>query len=204
MARKPYVFTPARQRALAKARAASVLSRQRARARRNRGRAPLAANRGIGVKGLKKNTIPYVRANKRSQTLGANAGTIIPGTGKRLVIGGYARLENTSKKNAVDKALANVGNSIFPRGTARGRAKKYFRENVTVTNPAMRAKVGGSEVRLGTSRGSGPTVILRRGRHKVSQNAARKAIKRYDTQARKLNSKRQPKPRPQRRKASRG
>lgn len=204
MARAPYVFTPARQRALAKARAASVASRKRRRAMRNRGKAPKASNRGIGVKGIRKNTVPYVRANKRSQTLGANAGTIIPGTGKRLVIGGYARIENTSKKNAVDNALRGIGNSVFPRGTKRGLAKKYFRDNVTVTNPAMRAKVGGAEVRLGTSRGSGPTVILRRGKHKVSQNAARKAIKRYDTQARKLNAKRQGKPRPQRRRANRG
>lgn len=204
MARRPYVLTPARRAAILKAQKASVAAAKRRRASRNRGRAPLAVNRGIGVKGIRKNTVPYVRANKRSQTLGANAGTIIPGTGKRLVIGGYARLENTSKKNAVDNALRGIGNSIFPRGTTRGRAKKYFRENVTVTNPAVRAKMGGAEVRLGTSRGSGPTVILRRGRHKVSQNASRKAIKRYDTHARKLNAKRQGKPRPQRRRANRG
>lgn len=170
---------------------------------RNRGKAPSATNRGKGFKGLKKNTVPYVRVNKRSQTIGAAAGTIIPGTHKRIVFWGGARLENTTKKGAVDKALNAAATAAAPHGTKRGQVRAYLKKNVTMTNPAIRGALGGAEVRLGTSRGAGPTIIVRRGKHKVSQQASSRAIKRYDTHARKLNAKRQPKQRPQRRKAKR-
>lgn len=179
-------------------------ARRRMRANRNRGKAPSRRNRGEGFLGLRRNFVPYIRINKRSQTIGYNTGTYIKGTNKRVVTGRYIRLENATKKNGIDRSLAALGNSIAPRGTRRGTFRNYVKNNVTVTNPALRAGMGGAEVRVSTSRGAGPTVVLRRGRHKVSRQASRKAIKRYDTHARKLNAKRQPKPRPQRRKANRG
>jgi hypothetical protein len=197
--KRRHVMTPARQAALRKAQLASVRAKKRARLGRNRGRAPKRANRGEGFAGLRKNLVPYVRVNKRSQTGGFNVGTIIPGTNKRIVFGGYSRFENTNKKNFIDTALGNIGAKVAPRNSRTRSVFDYFKRNVTVTNPALRAKVGGAEVRLSTSRGAGPTIVLRRGRHKVSQQGSRKAIKRYDTNARKLNARRVSKPRQQRR-----
>ena len=201
-AKRRHVMTPARTAALRKARLASIRSRKRMRLARNKGRAPKRANRGEGVSGLKKNFIPYVRVNKRSQTGGFNVGTILPGTNKRIVIGGYTRFENTNKKNFIDTALGNVGAKVAPKGSKQRSIVDYFKKNVSVTNPAVRATFGNAQVRLGTSRSAGPTIIVRRGRHKVSQNGSRKAIKRYDTQARKLNARRTSKPRPQRRRVN--
>ena len=196
--RRPWAGTPAQWAALRKAQQVSAFNRKARAAMRNRGKAPSRKNRGIGKTGFKKNSTPYIRVNKRSQTIGVNAGSIIS-QNKRLVMGGYVRVENINKKGAIDRSLKKAGNIIAPRHTQRRKLKNYLKRNVSVTNPALRAKMGGAEVRLGTSRGAGPTVILRRGKHKVSQEASRKAIKRYDTHARKLNAKKQSKPRPQRR-----
>src|ERR1044071_218260 len=98
---KPYVFTPARAASLAKARKA-----RRRKSKRLYGSNPVT--RGVGKSGLARNTVPYLRANKRSQTGGFNAGTILPGTGKRIVFGGYVRVENVNRKGAIDKALAKA------------------------------------------------------------------------------------------------
>lgn len=202
MAKRRHVMTPARKAALKKAQLAAIKSRRRYRLMKNRGHAPKAANRGEGVKGLRKNFIPYVRVNKRSQTGGFNVGTIIPGTNKRIVVGGYTRMENTHRHNAIDTMLGNIGAKVAPKGSRQRSVVNFFKKNVAVTNPAVRATFGNAQVRLGTSRSAGPTIIIRRGRHKVSQNASMKSIKRYDTQARKLNARRQGRPRPQRRRAN--
>lgn len=185
-----YEFTPARAAALAKAR----------RARKRNSRRIYSSNpvtRGQGSAGFKKNFIPYARANKRSQTTGFNSGTIIPGTGKRIVLGGYVRVENVNRKGAIDKALMKAGNKAMPYGTKRGKVRKYFKENVTVTNPALRANVGKGQVRLSTSRGAGPTITVRRGHHKVPLAKSRAGVKRYDTRMRTIRKR---KSRPQRRK----
>jgi hypothetical protein len=163
-------------------------------------------DRGAGFKGLKQNTIPYVRVNKRSQTIGVNAGTIIPGTHKRVVFGGYSRLESTRNKTAVDRFAAKGVSKVFPTGTRRGKAVAYARKNFSITNPAVRGSVGGAQVRLGTSRGAGPTVIVRRGRHKTAQSKSQVGIQKYDTAIRKISGTRAAKvkkPRPQRRNARR-
>ena len=201
--KRTHVMTPARKAALRKAQLASVRARRIKRASRNRGHAPKRSNRGEGFTGLKKNFIPYVRVNKRSQTIGYNTGTIVTGSNSRVVYGSYVRRENINKKNGVDKRIQEFMGTVAPKNTRRGKARAYVKKNVVITNPAVRAKVRGGEVRLSTSRGAGPTIVVRRGRHKVSEQASRKAIKRYDTHARKLHAKRQGKPRPQRRKASR-
>lgn len=201
--KRTHVMTPARRAALKKAQLASAKARRIKRASRNRGRAPKRSNRGEGVSGLKKNVVPYVRVNKRSQTVGYNTGTIVTGSNSRLVVGTYVRRESINKKNGVDKRIEEFMGAIAPKNSKRGKARAYVKKNVVITNPALRANLRGSQVRLSTSRGAGPTIVVRRGRHKVSEQASRKAIKRYDTHARKLNAKRQGKPRPQRRKSGR-
>jgi hypothetical protein len=180
MNRHNYVFTPARAAALARAREV----RSRKAGGRSRGVVPTSESRGTGSKGLRRNFVPYVRVNKRSQTVGYNAGTLIPGTGKRLVMGSYIRLESRSRKTATDRAIAKVTHSLAPKGTKRGAARAYAAKNITVTNPALRANVGGSQIRLGSSRGSGPTVILRRGSHRASQKSAFNGIKKFDSKMR--------------------
>lgn len=178
---KAYVFTPARRAALHKAQTVSAAKRRgrhkpgtRRRYTHNLGK------RGEGFTGLRKNTIPYLRANKRSQTTGFNAGTVIPGTKKRIVLGGYVRVENTGRKGGIDAALSRSGNFVAPRGTRRGSVKSYLSKNVTIKNPGLRANVGGHTVSLGTSRGAGPTVIVRRGRKPTPISKSRRGIQKFD------------------------
>lgn len=198
--RGPYVFTPARAAALAKGRKVSA-QRRRGRARLSRGRSyssnPVA--RGVGLAGVRKNFVPYFRVNKRSQTAGFNAGSIIPRTKKRIVIGSYIRVENTTRHGAIDRALGKTGNAVAPRGTKRGAVRKYFKENVSITNPAVRANVPGGQARLSTSRGAGPTIIYRRGKHKTPQTLSQKGVKKYDARMKAIAGQKVKKRRPQRR-----
>lgn len=183
--------SPAQKAALAKARAVSATSRRR-KAKRKYSTNPSA--RGVGVGGYKKNTVPYLRANKRSQTAGFNTGSIIPGTGKRLVIGGYVRVENTSSKGAIDRALAKAGNATMPYGTTRGKVRKYVKNNVQITNPAIRANFKGHQARLSSSRGAGPTITLRRGKHKTPLTKSRAGVKKYDKRMRAIAGKKAVRP----------
>lgn len=146
--------------------------------------------RGVGVLGLKKNTTPYLRVNKNSQTLGTNTGTIIPFTSKRIAIGSYVRVENTTRKNALDATLGRAGNRLAPKGTRRGAARKWISDSVSVDNPGLRADVGGAQVRLGTSRRAGPTIIVRRGKHKTFQMKSKNGIRMYDTRMTKIKKRR--------------
>jgi len=186
--RKPYVFTPSRKAALDKARAVrSANAKNKRKAKAGSSRRLYSSNpitRGQGISGAKKNFIPYARVNQRSQTAGFNVGTIIPGTGKRVVSGGYIRLENVKKGGVITNAL----NSHVPKGSLLGKGRKYFNENVTVTKPALRADVGGSQVRLGTSRSGGATVTVRRGRHKVPAKNSRKGMKEFDIAMHKIRT----------------
>lgn len=180
-----YQFTPARQAALRKAQQASARNRRRNGIRNNRRIYGQTKNRPQGVAGLKRNTIPYARANKRSQTVGFNAGTIIPGTKKRIVFGGYARLESTVRKTAVDRAVNKAVYKYAKPTTARGKAVTYLKKNVKASPPGLRVNVGGAETRLGTSRGAGPTVIIRKGTHKAPKNKTVTGVRKYDEASRK-------------------
>ena len=193
-----YVFTPARRAALAKARAASARARH-SRARKHKRYSSNPVKRGVGFTGLRKNTIPYARVNQRSQTVGVNAGTIIPFTKKRISFGAYARLENTTRKGAVNKALSKAGRSVAPHGTKRGAVRNYLKNNVIIQNPAIRAAVPHGEVRLGTSRGAGPTLIVRRRKHQTPLKTSRSGVRKYDKQMRSIAGKKAKRPRPQRR-----
>ena len=157
--------------------------------------------RGTGVSGLKKNAIPYIRINKRSQTAGINAGTVIPGTSKRVVVGGYARLEHTGKNTRIDKINAKAMSRVFPKGSRQAKGLDFLKKNVSVTKPSVRAKLGNAQVRLGTSRGAGPTVIVRRGSHKTGAGKSTAGMKAFDTQIRKSTAKKKKK-RPARRRAT--
>lgn len=164
MAKVPYRFTPGRQKALRKAQLISA---------RNRAR-------GSGVAGLKANATPYVRTNKRSTTAGVNTGTVIPGTKKRVAVGVYVRLESTSKDTAVDKALKNKIQKIAPKGTKREKVAKALKGHIEVKSVGLRKSFGHAEARIGTSRSSGPTLIVRKGKHKVSEAKSGEGIKRYN------------------------
>lgn len=178
-----YVQTPAR---LAASRANIAKARKARRRKSHRKYSTNPVARGQGKSGLIKNTVPYVRVNKRSQTGGFNAGTVIPGTGKRIVFGGYVRLENTSGKSGVDKLFGKAANAVAPYGSTRGKVRKYLRNNVQITNPAIRANVGGHQARLSTSRNAGPTITFRRGSHKTPLTASRNGVKAYDRRMRSI------------------
>ena len=195
-------MTPARKAALRKAQLASARARKGKRrpgSRRIYSSDPV--KRGIGVAGLQKNTVPYARINKRSWTVGVNTGTIIPFTGKRISFGGYVRVENRSRKNnPIDKAQSKIANRLARPGTKPGRARKWFNDNVVVQNPAVRANVGGAQVRLGTSRNAGATVIVRRGNHKAVQRKTMQGVRKYDRRMKTIGGQKARKSRKQRRK----
>jgi hypothetical protein len=184
MARKGYVFTPARKAALRKAQLAS------ARKRRGTGRKRYSSDpvkRGVGAHGLAKNFTPYARINKRSQTVGFNTGTIIPFSGKRVAFGNYVRFESTNRnKNPVDKAVRKFSR----RGTKPGAVRQWLGNNVEVKNPAVRVTLPHSQARLGTSRGAGPTLILRARRHQTPFRKSRGGVRRFDRRMRAVAGKR--------------
>lgn len=170
MARR-HIMTPARRAALRKAQLASAKKRK-GKGRKTRVYGQLK-NRPTGLAGLARTTTPYARVNKRSQTIGFNSGTIIPFTGKRIAFGSYLRLESTSKSTSTDRAIAALGGN--------SRAGKFLRNNVSISTPAVRANAGNAQFRLGTSRGAGPTLVVRRGSHKTPQIASQRGVRKYET-----------------------
>lgn len=203
--KKPYVFTPARRAALAKNRekaiAANIARGRRTKSRSRRHYGHDRTRRGEGIAGLKKNFTPYARLNKNSSTGGFNVGTIIPGMNKRIVIGGYARLEGTKRKTALDSLVSRNANKLMPKGTTAGAVRGFWNKNVFFDNPGVRVKMGGTQARLATSRASGPTIVIRRGKHKVVEAKSFAGMKRYNTRMRTISKARAKtkKPRPQRR-----
>lgn len=176
-----YVLTPARAAALRKAQLASARARKGRKNAKRRHYSSDASKRGVGTTGLRRNAVPYARINKRSGTVGINSGTVIPFTGKRIAIGGYLRLENVNKRNnPIDRGTRKIANTVAPRGSKRGAVRTWFNNNVTVTNPAIRANVGTAQVRLGTSRGAGATLIVRHGKHKAVQSKSRSGVRKFD------------------------
>jgi hypothetical protein len=206
MARKPYVFTPARAAALAKAREkARIKNMARGHETRMRSRRHYSASptkRGQGFEGLKRNFVPYARVNKGSGTGGFNVGTVIPGTGKRIVFGGYSRIETMNRKTAIDKMVSKGASKIMPHGTKRGGIRTFWNKNISFDNPTVRVKMKGGEARLGTSRRHGPTLIFRSGRHKVVEARTFGGTKRYKRRMNTIQNSRirtKKKPRQQRR-----
>ena len=181
--------------------------------RRKKRSAPIRINRaasrqerGVGISGIKKNFIPYARVSKKSATIGANTGTFIPGTNKRVVFGNYARIETVNRKTKVDAMTSKVIKKIAPEGTRRATIGKHIRKNAKFSNPAIRYATPGTssregvQVRLGTSRKAGPTVIVRRGTHKRTRAESKSGIAQYDKRMKTLQGTKVSKPRPTRRK----
>lgn len=205
MARKPHVMTPKRVAALNKARAVSAANR-RAKHVAYVPRAANRASRGVGVSGFKKNATPYVRINKRSVTVGGNSGTIVPGRNSRIVLGGYARIENTKRNTPVDRAVNRALTKAAPWGTGRGKARKWLKKNVQVVQtPTGRVQLGTSkrayQARFSTSRSSGPTIVLRKGAHKTPQKKSNSGVRKYNRRMHTIQKSRikETPPRPQRR-----
>jgi hypothetical protein len=199
-----YVMTPARVAALRKAQLASAAARRARKNARISSYVPKKA-RPLGLKGLKANFTPYVRVNKRSQTAGFNTGTGIPKTHRRISAGAYVRLEGTRRNTAVDRFVDKQTAKVFPKGTKRGKVAASVKSNVVVHGPVVRGSVKGHQVRLGTSRGAGPTVIVRRGKHKTPRAKSIKGVRSYDNRMRKIAGQKaamSKSPRPQRRKAA--
>ena len=96
--------------------------------------------RGKGLTGLKQNTVPYVRVNKRSQTVGVNAGTIVTAS-HRIVVGGYIRKERFRGRTAVDKFTDKLVAKVFPTGTKGGKAIAYLRKNTEINKPVRYASM---------------------------------------------------------------
>lgn len=167
------------------------------------------SGRGEGISGLKKNTRPYIRVNQRSGTAGVNAGTIIPGTHKRVVFGGYTRIETTRGKKMSTRFIDRKVQAL-PKGSKLRKSITAVRNNVTVTNPAVRANINykghKAQARLGTSRHAGPTVIVKfGGEHRTSKAKSKSGVKKYDRRMRTISGERSKgvkKHRPQRRKAA--
>lgn len=168
-------------------------------------RAASRQERGVGAKGLKQNFIPYARISKKSTTIGANTGSFIPGTNKRIVIGQYARIETVDKATKVDRVAKSVYRKLIPEGSRRDLVGKHLRKNVKLDNPAIRYSTPGTasregiQARLGTSRKAGPTIIIRRGEHKRTRSQSKSGIKSYDKRMSKLSGKKVSQPRPTRR-----
>lgn len=168
-------------------------------------RAASRRQRGVGFSGLKKNFIPYARVSKKSATVGANTGTFIPGTNKRIVFGNYARLESTNRSNKVDAMLSKTFKKLAPKGTRRAAIGQHIKKNAKISNPAVRYSTPGTssrhgtEIRLGTSRKAGPTLTVRRGTHKRSRAESRAGIAQYDRRMKTIQGKKVSKPRPTRR-----
>ena len=160
MARRAHVMTPARKAALRKAQAASARKRRKgAKASNRKIYSSDPVKRGMGTSGLKKNLTPYVRANRRSQTIGVNTGTVIPFTGKRVAFGTYLRVESTKRPG-----------SILP---------KFINDHVSFSTPAVRVNAGPAQFRLGSSRSGGATLIVRRGGHKAPKKASQAGVSKY-------------------------
>lgn len=186
-----------------------------------------SAARGAGFTGLKKNTVPYARISTGGTTVGVNAGTIIPGTGRRVVGGGYFKIEHVSQykrqKVASDilltRQLVKMGmrkgvggqNGLGPVATKyMSRAEKSAMRagpkaaSDLLAGHRMDIAGGKAQVRFTSTRKYNPTLTIRRGRHKVSPNLSQKGTVTFNKHIEALNRKRDRtyKPRPQRRKAA--
>ena len=149
-------------------------------------RASSRQERGVGLTGLKKNFIPYARISKKSTTIGANTGTFIPGTNKRVVFGNYARIETVDKSTKLDRVASRVSSKLIPKGSRRALVGEHIKKHVKLDNPAIRYSTPGTasregiQARLGTSRKAGPTITVRRGSHKRTRAQSKAGIKAYN------------------------
>jgi hypothetical protein len=178
------------------------------------------SNRGVGIRGLKRNFVPYARLSTSGTTVGYNAGTIIPGRKKkrRIVTGAYFRVEHVDlygrQKVATSALIAKPKTKRLLKAfglekkvnDAIKSAKENSPRKITDTIGGSRVDVGGAQVRVTSQRKFNPTITIRRGPHKVGYAKANKGIREFNNHISVLNAKRDSKvrkARPQRRKKNR-
>lgn len=170
--------------------------------------------RGVGLRGLARNTVPYARFSTSGTTVGVNAGTILPGRRRRIVVGGYARVEHVdmykrqvaasaalNTKGAFNRAWNTLGLNEVPAAVRmRKAAKRQVPKTVSDVMAGTRVTAGPAQVRFTSSRKYNPTITVRRGRHKVAYRTSAKGIRAYNKHFERLDRKKaMKKPRPQRR-----
>jgi len=127
MAKRKHVMTAARRAALRKAQLASAAKRHAKAARQKP--TVRVGRRGVTSKSTSAFQ-PNIRISRRSQTLSTHAGVVIPGTNRRLVAGGYVRVENIKKRSSlVDQVVGKQANKIIDK--AYKRPKRGGRNNAT-------------------------------------------------------------------------
>lgn len=148
--------------------------------------------RGVGLAGAKKNFTPYARLSTSGTTVGANTGTIIPFTNRRIAIGGYARVEHTEMYGRQKVASGILSSKGLIAGIARrsGLGSAFNSANRSATRQlgkgasdflaGKRMNVGGAQARFTSSRKFNPTITIRKGRHKASRAASAKGIREYN------------------------
>ncbi len=167
---------------------------------------------GRWTAGRKVAAVPYARASLRSQTVGLNAGTNLT-RNYRVSIGGYARIERRSSsqvesaiRNTNDKAINRITKKLSPSEKLEPLVEAGVRK---AQQRAFRKVLGGQHdlgkgvsARVGTSRLGLPSVVLRKGTHKVGDKKRNAGIDRYNSRMQGIKQTRAAAktPRPQRRK----
>lgn len=134
-----------------------------------------AAKKATGKSSLA--VVPYARTSLRSQSVGVNSGMNLS-KNYRISAGGYVRLERRTA-NAAEAKLTSVNKSLTSAVTKKlspnPKMDKYVAAGIEkarqqVVNKALgkQYKIGGSSVRLTTSRPGTPSITIRRGESKVS------------------------------------
>lgn len=173
--------------------------------------------RGVGIRGLKRNTVPYARFSTSGTTVGFNSGTILPGRNKRIVAGSYLRVEHVDLYGRQHIAT----NTLLAKPKARKVIKLFgLEKRVKAATKVARAKapkkvvdalggtkvdIGGAQARITSSRKYNPTITVRRGPHKVGFKKSNKGIREFNSQITTLERNRavKVKKRPSRRKKNR-
>lgn len=157
--------------------------------------------------------VPYARGSLRSGTVGVNAGT--PLTSKaRLSFGGYVRLEKT-QTGKLEKKIAQTHettvNAIVKKISPSRKMDPFVRESIRqVSRAQINKRIGGqvripgtdtAHARVGTSRYGLPSVVIRKGRSRVSSGKRNDGIADFNDRMRNLQAGRKVKKtaRPQRR-----
>lgn len=190
---KPYVFTPKRRVALSRAQAKSaMMKRLRARIRNSKtgGKKPSKGFKAGGVGHLRTNFTPYARVNQRSLTIGANTGAGIPFSNRRVSMGSFFRIENKDRSKPLNEAISRTADRYVKPGSGAAKVRKFFGDNVRIDSPVVRGKFGSVEARATTSRGGGPTLVVRRGKHKTPLHQTKAGVVEYDRRMRVLFDKR--------------
>lgn len=157
--------------------------------------------------------VPYARGSLRSGTVGVNAGTNVSSKA-RVSFGGYVRLERT-QTSKLEKKIAQTHettvNAIVKKISPNEKMDPAIRSAIRqVSRAQINKRIGGqvrvpgtqsAQARLGTSRYGLPSVVVRKGRSRVSTKDRRSGINEFNDRMKALQEGRKVKKtvRPQRR-----